>query len=66
MRTLSFSKRVSRVACGAGLVLGLVCQAHAADYLLRPGDVLQVSVWHETELNAEVLVRPRFHPPAGN
>jgi polysaccharide export outer membrane protein len=27
-------------------------------YLLRPGDVLQVSVWKETDLQSEVLVRP--------
>ena len=30
----------------------------ANDYLLNPGDVLQVSVWNEEELNREVLVRP--------
>ncbi|MGH8210356.1 MAG: polysaccharide biosynthesis/export family protein [Steroidobacteraceae bacterium] len=27
-------------------------------YLLRPGDVLVVSVWKETELQNEVLIRP--------
>jgi polysaccharide export outer membrane protein len=27
-------------------------------YLLQPGDVLQVAVWKETDLTAEVLVRP--------
>jgi polysaccharide export outer membrane protein len=27
-------------------------------YLLQPGDVLQVAVWKETELTAEVLIRP--------
>jgi polysaccharide export outer membrane protein len=27
-------------------------------YLIQPGDVLQVAVWKETELTAEVLVRP--------
>jgi polysaccharide export outer membrane protein len=27
-------------------------------YTLQPGDVLQVSVWKETELQAEILVRP--------
>ncbi len=30
----------------------------AQDYRLNPGDVLQVSVWNEDELNREVLVRP--------
>jgi polysaccharide export outer membrane protein len=35
--------------------------AHAADtapYLIQPGDVLVVSVWKETDLQSEVLVRP--------
>lgn len=38
--------------------------AHAEDkpdsraYLIQPGDVLQISVWKETDLQAEVLVRP--------
>lgn len=27
-------------------------------YLIQPGDVLQISVWKETDLQAEVLVRP--------
>jgi polysaccharide export outer membrane protein len=27
-------------------------------YLLRPGDILQVSVWKETDLQGEVLIRP--------
>jgi polysaccharide export outer membrane protein len=27
-------------------------------YLIQPGDTLQVSVWKETELTSEVLVRP--------
>jgi polysaccharide export outer membrane protein len=29
-----------------------------AGYLLRPGDVLLVSVWKETDLQGEVLIRP--------
>ena len=33
-------------------------EARAADYLLRPGDLLLVSVWHEADLAAEVLIRP--------
>ena len=33
-------------------------EPNAAGYDLQPGDVLQVSVWKETELQAEVLVRP--------
>ncbi len=30
----------------------------AASYLLQPGDVLQVSVWKEPELQSEVIIRP--------
>ncbi len=37
--------------------------AHAEDapapgYLLQPGDVLQITVWKETDLQSEVLIRP--------
>src|SRR6185295_5497948 len=54
-----------------GWVLGLVCvvaamvwpagpDPHAAEapYLIQPGDVLIVSVWKETDLQSDVLVRP--------
>lgn len=30
----------------------------ASRYLLQPGDVLQVTVWKETDLTGEVLIRP--------
>ena len=34
-------------------------QAPAAQtYLLQPGDILQVSVWREQELQSEVIIRP--------
>jgi polysaccharide export outer membrane protein len=40
----------------------VVDQANAlipgADYLIQPGDVLQISVWKEPDLTREVLVRP--------
>lgn len=32
--------------------------AGSADYQLQPGDVLSVQVWKETDLQAEVLIRP--------
>jgi polysaccharide export outer membrane protein len=38
-------------------------------YRLQPGDVLQISVWKETELQGEVLIRPDgglSFPLAGN
>ena len=45
-----------------GLVGFFVCSvgsAFAADaYLLQPGDILTVSVWKETDLTGDVLVRP--------
>jgi polysaccharide biosynthesis/export protein len=48
------------------VVFGIVCcgsaygaESAAADgYRLRPGDTLTVSVWKETDLQAEVLIRP--------
>jgi len=48
------------------LLLAVVCCGHAfgADpaaqdgYLLRAGDILVISVWKETDLQGEVLVRP--------
>ncbi len=30
----------------------------AADYQIRPGDILQVAAWKEADLNMEILVRP--------
>lgn len=58
---------VSPIKLFAGLLLVLSVlagSARAADtpagsgYLLQPGDVLVVSVWKETELKDEVLIRP--------
>ena len=43
------------LAEAAGAVGGV---AQEAGYALNPGDVLQVSVWKETELTRDVLVRP--------
>lgn len=33
-------------------------QHAAAGYLIQPGDVLQISVWHEPDLQADVVVSP--------
>jgi len=48
------------VICGsASLALGApVPDANAATYRLQPGDVLQISVWKEQDLQSEVLIRP--------
>jgi polysaccharide export outer membrane protein len=48
-------------ASGAEPAAGAAAGADAAarpGYLIQPGDVLQVAVWKETDLTAEVLVRP--------
>lgn len=45
----------------AGLSLGLKAQEKApgmAPYLISPGDVLEVSVWHEEDLKKQCLVAP--------
>jgi polysaccharide export outer membrane protein len=54
-----------RLASYAALLLVLsFSAARGADpvpaegYLLRPGDVLTVSVWKETDMQGEVLIRP--------
>jgi polysaccharide export outer membrane protein len=43
---------------GALALAGMARAADEGKYTIQPGDVLQVSVWRETELQAEVLVRP--------
>ncbi len=44
----------------AWVLLAFTSFAHAEDapYQIQPGDILQVSVWKEADLQAEVLVRP--------
>ncbi len=44
------------VFCGMAQAAELVPLAQS--YKLQPGDVLQISVWKETDLQSEVLVRP--------
>lgn len=36
----------------------VIANAAATAYLIQPGDILQVSVWKEKDLQAEVAVRP--------
>ncbi|MFK8016611.1 MAG: polysaccharide biosynthesis/export family protein [Gammaproteobacteria bacterium] len=55
--------KVNRIQSAAMTVLLMLLAGPAAaqdvnGYRLNPGDVLQVSVWNEEELNREVLVRP--------
>ncbi len=42
---------LSALPAGAGI-------GPSKDYVLQPGDDLQISVWKETDLTAEVLIRP--------
>jgi polysaccharide export outer membrane protein len=46
------------ICCGTGFAADRPIPAPADGYTLRPGDVLQVSVWKETDLQGEVLIRP--------
>jgi polysaccharide biosynthesis/export protein len=48
---------VSKAAATPSSAAGVALPANK-NYLLQPGDVLTVSVWKETELTAEVLIRP--------
>ena len=55
---------ISRLAVGLFVLCGLVFAADEPaavspdGYKLRPGDLLVVSVWKETDLQGEVLIRP--------
>jgi len=55
-------KVMLRAAWALAAVLILPWAAHSADtetsYQVQPGDVLQVSVWKEEDLQREVVVRP--------
>ena len=44
--------------CGAAFAADQPKPVLPESYQLRPGDVLQVSVWKETDLQSEVLIRP--------
>src|ERR1700730_10248067 len=66
-RWLSFFGVCCLVGCGSASGAAPAAAAAAVagpdvvtrpGYLLQPGDVLQVAVWKETDLTAEVLVRP--------
>lgn len=46
------------IACAAGPAGGQQPGAAAADYLIGPGDTLQVFVWRNPELSTTVPVRP--------
>lgn len=72
MRWLSIAVRCSTVTYLCLTSFSVVAQGNDSpegDYLILPGDVLQVSVWKEPDLDMEVLVRPDAafsFPLAGN
>lgn len=45
-------------AAGAADVVAPKPEPAGQTYLLQPGDILQVSVWREQELQSEVIIRP--------
>src|ERR1700684_3040593 len=44
--------------CGVAFAAEQLAPTPTEGYKLRPGDILLVSVWKETDLQAEVLIRP--------
>ncbi len=46
------------ICCGTAFALEQQAPVLPPGYKLRPGDTLQVSVWKEADLQAEVLIRP--------
>src|SRR3984957_19711101 len=48
---LALGLLIAKVGCAADL-------PNAGGYKLQPGDILQVVVWKETDLQSEVLIRP--------
>jgi polysaccharide export outer membrane protein len=64
MRTLSvFFALLLTAPCGAetpasGAPAGSSSELDGATYLLQPGDVVEISVWHEDGLDKQLLIRP--------
>lgn len=50
--------RFVHTMCAAMYLMGTAGAAEPEPYRIQPGDVLIVSVWKETDLQSEVLVRP--------
>lgn len=49
---------LTRLCILSALLFSSALASAADDYLLQPGDILTVSVWKETDLSMDVLVRP--------
>lgn len=46
------------VAVFAALIFAQAAQAQQSGYIVKPGDILEISVWKEPDLQRQVLVRP--------
>jgi polysaccharide export outer membrane protein len=57
LRLISLAVCLS-ILCGLALAADEAAAVSSDGYKLRPGDLLVVSVWKETDLQGEVLVRP--------
>jgi len=58
-KTTVMFRYYSALLCLLGVLSSLTARAaDTAPYLIQPGDILVVSVWKETDLQSEVLVRP--------
>lgn len=55
---LGYLGAVCLLMCGAVIAAEQPVPASSSEYRLRPGDLLAVSVWKETDLQGEVLIRP--------
>jgi polysaccharide biosynthesis/export protein len=53
-----FMNKSQKLLLGFLLLLPFFTHAEPAPYQVNPGDILQVFVWNEKDLNQEVLVRP--------
>jgi polysaccharide biosynthesis/export protein len=58
---LTAARTMTFLLLGGATYLGVVAPSHAqatAGYTVKPGDVLEISVWKEPDLQRSVLVRP--------
>ncbi len=58
LKKIRMRHQAAIVALSAVLTMGLAHGQSSAGYRVLPGDILQISVWKEPELQLEVLVRP--------
>ncbi len=54
----SHAKKLYIVLIGLSLLMSAMTTLAKGSYLLQPGDILEISVWKEPDLQREVLVQP--------